>query len=312
MKTNKLLIGIIILLLVTTFFTNSKLRDLENSVSNLNNSIFRLDRELDNINGNVSRTLNEFTAENTWTRKTQAQAVRYNKEEMTAGVDIEVAFNELQNDEKIYIFVQATDGSFQNKIDATKMISNSLTFDYSLDLPIGRDYKLSVLGESSESKRSEFIGDVRLSRMMEEVVFIEGFGWEVKIDESNNYESVGMDITIHSVFEKDPFISEYFRNNDIVDVRGEIYADDVLLDTIEFFKDENWNISGLDSLGNPMEEENGVLAFKLGSAGNHFIDINGKYLFRKPVAENQRVDVYVILTDNQGEEHGYQLDHIFE
>lgn len=103
MKTNKLLIGPIILLLVTTFFTNSKLRDLENSVSTLNNSIFRLDRELDRINGNVSRTLNEFTDGKNWVRKAQAHAVSYNEGEMTAGVDIELAFNELQNDEKIYI-----------------------------------------------------------------------------------------------------------------------------------------------------------------------------------------------------------------
>lgn len=311
MKTNKLLIGIIILLLGTTFFTNSKLRDLENSVSTLNNSIFRLDRELDNINGNVSRTLNEFTAGKTWVRKTQAQAVRYNEEEMTAGVDIELVFNELRNDEKIYIFIQAADGDFQDQIDVTKAISKNLIFNYSLELPIGRDYKLSVVGESAVLKRSESLGDVRLSRMMEDVIYVEGFGWEVKMDESNKLESVGMDITIHSVFEKDPFVSEYFRNKEIVNVRGEIYADDVLFDTIEFFKDENWNISGLDLLGNPIEE-NSMLAFKLGSAGDHFIDIHGKYLFKKSIAENQKVDVYVILTDNQGEEYGYQLYHIFE
>jgi hypothetical protein len=125
MKTNKLLIGPIILLLVTTFFTNSKLRDLENSVSTLNNSIFRLDRELDRINGNVSRTLNEFTDGKNWVRKAQAHAVSYNEGEMTAGVDIELAFNELQNDEKIYIFIQAADGDFQDQIDATKAISKN-------------------------------------------------------------------------------------------------------------------------------------------------------------------------------------------
>ncbi|BES63761.1 hypothetical protein SANA_02000 [Gottschalkiaceae bacterium SANA] len=312
MKINKLLIAMIILLVATNFVTISKLQTLENSVSNLNNSIFRLDRELDNINGNVSRTLNEFTAEHTWTRKTRAQAVGYNKEEMTAGVDIEVTFNELQNDENIYIFVQAIEGDFQDQIEVTKTISKNLILNYYLDLPIGRDYKLSVVGESTELKRSESLGDVRLSRMMDDVVYVEGFGWEVKVDESNKLESVGMDITIHSVFEKDPFISEYFRNKEIVNIRGEIYANDVLLDTIEFLEDENWGISGLDSLGNLIEEESGVLAFKLGSAGDHFIDIHGKYVFKKSIVETQKVDVYVILTDNQGEEHGYQLYHIFE
>jgi hypothetical protein len=55
---------------------------------------------------------------------------------------------------------------------------------------------LLVAGESTVVKRSESFGDVRLSRMMEDVIYVEGFGWQVKMDESNKLESVGMKIGI--------------------------------------------------------------------------------------------------------------------
>ncbi len=312
MKTNKLLISIIILLLFTNFLTHSKLRNLENKVSNLNNSVVRLDNRIGNISGDVSRVLDNFMAENAWTRKVRAQAVRYNEEEMTAGVDIEVEFNELRNDEKIYIVVQDTEGAYQDKIDATEAMNSSLNLDYSLELAIGRDYVLSIVGESAESKRSESLGDVRLNYMMKEILFVDGYIWGVEVDEKNTYKSVGMDIMINSNFDKDPFIADYFRNRKIVDVRGEIYADDVLVDTIEFLQDENWYISGQDPSEEPLEEDYVMPVFEFGIESMLQLDINGEYIFNKPVTKNQMMEMLVVFTDNQGDEYRYQLYHIFE
>lgn len=311
MKNNKLLTAILVLLLISNAFTYGKVSRLENEISGLNNTLYRMNDRIGNISGDVSRVMADFKAENSWTRKVRAEAVRYNDEEEMAGVEIEVEFNELRKDETLTILIHDAQGALVEGLDMTEVMNNSMSLKYTTDLAMGRDYYLSLVGESAEVKRSEDLGVIRLFSMMEKVIYVDGFGREIEFDESGHYKSIGMDIMVGTVFDKDPFISDYFRDREIVNLRGEVYADDVLIDTIDLLNDENWDILGIDEESCEADQEIALSNLKPGYSEGYNLDITGKYAFTSQVAKNQQVELFVVVTNNQGEEYGYQLYHIF-
>lgn len=322
MKSNKLLVVIAVILLFTNYLTFSAIDNLDNRISNLNNSLSRLDNRISNISGDISRSLDEFKAENSWTRNTQARAMHYNEETMTASVDIEVEFNELRNDEKVYIVIQDSEGNTQDKIDVTEAMKNSLNLDYSLDLAIDNDYELSIIGETTELKRSESLGELYLKSRIQQLFYVDGNGWDVEYDDNNNYKSIRIDIMIDSAYQKEEFIADYFKNRKIKDIQGEIYVDDVLFDTVDFLNDENWEFDDLTSQDNdnkeevavretPAMQEGMVPLFEINATSKYFINLNGTYTFEKPVNPQQKVKMIVVFKDNKGDDYRYLLYTIF-
>lgn len=311
MKNNKYWIAIFVLLLLSNAFTYGKVSRLENEISGLNNTLYRMNDRIGNISRDVSRVLDDFKVENSWTRKVRAEAVRYNDEDDTAGVEIEVEFNELSKDETITILVQDDQGALVERMDMTEFMNDNMSLAYTTNLAIGQNYYLSLVGESTEAKRGEDLGVIRLLSLMEEIVYVDGFGREIEFDEGGHYKSIGMDIMVHTVFEKDPFIVDYFRDREIVNLRGEVYVDDVLTDTIDLLNDENWNILRIDEKSGEVDQEIVLSDLKPGSSEGYNLDITGKYEFASQVAKSQQVELYVVFTDNKGEEYGYQLYHIF-
>lgn len=318
MKNNKLVIILAIILLFTQYLNYSKIRTLENQLSNLNNSIYRLDDHVDRISRNVSVSLHEFKLENAWTRKAQAEATHYNEKDQTATIDVEVEFNELRNDERILLHIQNSDGTPIESIDVTAEMNNGLNLNYSLDLPIDDDYALSVIGESAESKRSIDLGDVILKSMIRKFLIVDNFGWKVEYDDSGRYKSVGMDIFIHSFYEKEAFLVDYFKNRSIVSLTGEVYVDDVLVDTFDFLNHDNWTFSGIEIEGPkaetelPSKQNPPIPFFTFGNGSPDDMHISGLYTFPEPVSAEQDAQFFVIFEDSQGDKYSYPLTHLFE
>lgn len=322
MKSNKLLIIFAAILLFTNYLTFSAIDRLENRVSNLNNSVSRLADRMSNISGDVSRSLSEFNAENSWTRNSQARARHYNEETMTVVVDVEVEFNELRNEEKVYVVVQDLNGSVQDKVDVTEALNNSLNLYYSIDLGIDKDYELSILGETSESKRSDSIGSVYINSRIQQMFYIDGHGWDKEYDEDGNYKTVSIDIMINSAFQKEEFIADYFRDRKIIDVKGEIFVDDKLFDTIDFLNDENWKSyeegSSSDDKAEKAEreisamEEGAIPLFEFTGAKEYFVNYAGTYNFEESVNSQQKVQMLIAFKDNQGDEYWYPIYNLFD
>lgn len=311
MKTNKILMIAIILLIATNFLTYSKVGRLEDELSRVNNTLYRMSDRIEDISGDVSRQLYEFKLENAWTRKAGAEAVSYNEKDQTAGVKVEVEFNELGKDERVFIVVQDSQGSIVKKTDVSNKMDDSLNLVTYLDLALGVDYTLSIVAESNEAKRSQDLGTVRLANVMQEVLYVDGHSWEIQFDEYGNYKSASMDIMLHTNFSKKPFIADYFENRELVGFMGEVYVEDRLMDTIDFALEE-WQISGDYKQSNTTENKSQLPKLRLGSDEDSFWDINGTYTFDEPVEANRQVEVHVVLTDNQGEAYRYVLPYMFE
>ena len=312
MKNNKILIVVIVLLLATNLLTYMKVGRLEDDLNRVNNNLFGIDRSIGEISNNVSRELYEFKMENAWTRKARAEAVSYNEDTETAGVKVEVEFNELGKDELIYVVVQDSQGSIVKRMDVTGELKDTLNLVADFDLAMGQDYAISIIAETQVGKRSEELGNVRLSNIMKDVLYVEGHSWEIEFDENGDYKSADMAIMIHTFMAKEPFIEDYFRNREIVTMVGEIYVDDRLIDTLDFTEKEVWHISGDSSQSKMEDQKNQLPELKLGSVDDSFIDINGTYVFDKPIASNQHVEAHMVLTDNHGETYRYVLPYIFE
>lgn len=322
MKSNKVLIIIAVILLFSNYLTYSAIDNLENRVSNLNNSVSRLADRVNNISSDVSMSLNEFSAENSWTKKAKAIGVNYKEKSNTVTVDVAVEFNELKNDETVYIVIQDTDNNVLEKVDVTKELNKSLKLYYTLDLAIDNDYDLSILGESADSKRSDEIGALYIKSNIQEICYVDGHSWESQYDENNNYKSSDIDIIINSAFQKEEYLSYYFKNRKIIDIQGEIYVDDLIFDTIDFMNDDNWVFFNMEAENDNKEEvaimevpaiEKGQLVlFEFNNKKSYFANLNGSYTFEKPVKASQKVQLFVIFKDNQGDEYRKLVYGVFD
>lgn len=318
MKANKsLLILIIIFLCANSYLTFSKLNRLENRIANLNHSVYRLEDQIDRINGDVSRTLQSFKEENSWTRKAHAEAIGYQDVDKSATVKVEVAFNELKNGELIYLSVKDEEGNHVDKIGVTPALNETLSLDYSLNLSIDHDYSLSIIGESGDARRSIDLGDVLLKSRIQKFMIVDSYGWRTEYTDNEEYKNVGIDIIIHSFLEKDPFMADYFKNRTIVDLYGEVYVDDVLFDTIDFFQEETWTFSGIETEG---IEENAPSSqfktqvlplFEFGNRMRDDLNISGVYTFEEPVPTSKKTNFFLILKDKQGDTYRFPLAYIF-
>lgn len=323
MKKNKLLIIITIILLVTNYLTFSAIDRLENRISNLNSSVNRINDRMEGISGDVARKLNEFTTENSWTRKTCLKPGHYNEETMKVTVDVEVEFNELRNDEKVYIFIQNLNDNHHNKVDVTATMDNTLNLKYSLDLNIDNDYDLYIIGESSKLKRSESLGGIYLKSRIEKPINVDNFQMDIKSDEKKIYKSINTDIMIHTAFEKEDFVADYFKNRKIVDIQGEVYVDDVIFDYIDILDDKDWSFYDIET-GSRNEreevsskEEDNVPVFELdvlskGSSSERMFNLSGTYTFKKTVNSKQKVQMFIIFKDNMGDEYRYLTNDSFD
>jgi outer membrane murein-binding lipoprotein Lpp len=322
MKSNKILIVFAVLLLFSNYLTYSAIDRLENRVSNLNNTVSRLSNDMNNISGQVSRSLNEFISENSWIGISEVRAGHYKEETMTVEVDVKVEFNELENEESVYIVVQDTEGNVMDKIDVTEDLKSSLNLNRTLDLSIDYDYELSILGESVESKRSDKLDSLYIMSRIQQMFYVDGHGWEAEYDEEGNYKTVKMDIMINSAFQKEQFIADYFKDRKIVDAKGEIFVDDELFDTIDLLNDEDWEIyqDGYSSDVKeekvereiPAMEEGAVPLFEFTGAKEYFVDLSGTYSFEEYVNPQQKVQMYVVFKDNQGNEYRHPIYGIFD
>lgn len=318
MKSNKpLLILLIIFLSANSYLTFSKLNRLENRIANLNHSVFRLEDQIDRISGDVSRSLQTFKEENSWTRKAHAEAIGYQEADKSATVKVEVEFNELKTIEMVYLAIQDEEGNPVDKIDVTPALNETLSLDYSLKLPIDHDYALSIIGESGDSKRSIDLGDILLKSRIRKFMIVDSYGWQVEYTETGAYQTVGIDIIIHSFLEKDPFMADYFENRPIVDLYGEVYVDDLLFDTIDFFQEEDWTFSGIETEGfeesTPSSQSKSQVLplFEFGKQLRDDLNISGLYTFKEPVPTSQKTNFFLILKDKQGDTYRFPLAYIF-
>jgi hypothetical protein len=316
MKNNKLLIVMLVLLLISNVLTYGRVGRLENDLSNVKNNLYHMDNNIREISNDVSWQLNRFTEENAWTRMARAEAVTYNEANETAGVEIKVEFNELRVDEEISILVQDDKGNLMDSIEATDALNKTMNLNLTFDLPMGKDYTLSVVGQSAQGRRSDDLGGVYLANVMEALLYVHGYGWDFEMDENGDYTSIGLDIMADTNFAKDSFTADYMKEREMVDMRGDVFINGDLADTIDFFGDESWQISGGFDRGGQHEnfdEETAAMPhFKPGIAVEFYMDIHGTYVFNEAVSADDQIEFLVVFTDNLGDQYSYPLERIFD
>jgi hypothetical protein len=277
---------------------------------------------MSNISGDVSKSLNEFTSENSWIGNTETRARHYDEETKTVAVDVEVEFNELANGESVYIVVQDTEGNVLEKENLTDEMDNSLNLYHTLDLGIDNDYELFILGETAESKRSDTLGLVYINSRIQQMFYVDSHSWDEEYDEDGNYKTVRMDIFINSAFQKEEFIADYFRDREIIFIKGEIFVDDELFDTIDFLNDEGWELLDIQSNGDeneekmemeiPIMEDGASPLFGFSGEKEIFVNLMGTYNFEEIVNLQQKVQIYAVFKDSKGDEYRQPIYNVFE
>ncbi|MDW7669544.1 MAG: hypothetical protein SCJ93_12025, partial [Bacillota bacterium] len=171
MNNKTVTIILIILLAVTVFFNLnmiSKIEHLENMILNINNNYSHIESRIGGISNSVQNSLNQFNQEKMWIRSHDFKLVEYYPDEEKVDVEISIEFNELNKEEKLYLVIK--DDSNDQELVEMKGYEESMVYTDTLRLDSDKDYEFSVVGESSESKRSDDIDQLNVKSTIDHLI----------------------------------------------------------------------------------------------------------------------------------------------
>lgn len=200
-KGRKLIILLLAAILVLNIYQNAKISELKNDLRNQRYSFNRINEDINQINGDVYDTLNEWERENRWIRDSgyEIKSISDDLQDMTISVFWD--FNNLKNDEKVYLNIgKLTDnrlgGTSWEKI-AVEPVSD-LHYEKQLTLPFEASYTINVLAENNSGKRSEELTKVDIYDGLMDRIRVDGrtgtTGNKVYLDIHLFNPSIGLDL----------------------------------------------------------------------------------------------------------------------
>lgn len=157
-KDRKWIIILLVATLLVNIYQNIRISELERYIKNQNSIFNRLSDDINRIDGNVYNALNTWELENRWIRSTgyEINSISEDLESMT--VSIHWDFNNLKNNEKVYLNIgKSTDKNLEDisweKIEIES--ADNLHYEKQLTLPFKAYYTIEVLAENSSEMRSD-------------------------------------------------------------------------------------------------------------------------------------------------------------
>lgn len=182
-----------VLLIFNIYNVNNRVEELRRTISNQNNYIRSLEESIYGISRSVNATLTSFEEENKWVSSKSIGLVSIPNDGENIEIAVEWSFNNLQDNEEIYLMVgvkNPANGMEWDKIKADKVAD--LHYRLNLTLPLKVDYILQTMAEGEASKRLVELSQIPLYSSMRERIRVHG---DVRAH-NNNQGFLYLDISI--------------------------------------------------------------------------------------------------------------------
>ncbi|SET09351.1 hypothetical protein SAMN05660297_01381 [Natronincola peptidivorans] len=166
---------LMIILLITTFNQGSTIHELRNTINHQSHQISALQNGVQGIYGSVNNSLSNWERENRWLHSSKNIISSISNDGNDMEVIVSWQFNELRNDEEVYLMVGEKINTSEYKWEKIKVdTDNQLHFDKTLTLPLRGDYKFDTIAENTEGSRLAELGTVELYRSLKERFQVHG------------------------------------------------------------------------------------------------------------------------------------------
>ena len=154
---SKLIIILMLALIIMNMHQTARINDLQNRIHSQQYQFTELNNSINSIGKSVNRTLKNFEKEHQWIRDIsfEIKDVTDDLQEMT--VAISWTFNELNNDEKVFLMIEELSLPEKNSVKIDKIPikpKSDLYYEKLITLPVKAAYNLEVLAEGNLSKRT--------------------------------------------------------------------------------------------------------------------------------------------------------------
>ena len=294
MNNKNTTIILVILLAVTIFFNlnmMSKIDNLENMILNINNNYRNLESRIGGISNSVQNSLNQFNQEKMWIRSHEIRITEYYPKSEAVDVEISIEFNELRNEEALTLLVV---DSSNNKIPyKMEDYQDTLVYNDKIRLDSNKDYSFSVVAGNDVSKRSTDVDSLHVKSTIENLVIMENWVHQSSANSEGYIQNFHFNLFIHKNVDRYSVFEEFVQGIEIVDIKGELYVDGTLLDTLDFINGDNWEELEVRNEG---EKEPAVRETKPGT--KVILDIDGVYNFDEEISYEMSDIVLVIKAED--------------
>jgi len=268
----------------------SEINSLRNMLGNINNNYRNLESRIGGINNSVQNTLNEFNKEKMWIRNHEIRITEYYPKAEAVDVEISIEFNELRNEEALTLLVV---DSSNNKIPyKMEDYQDTLVYNDKIRLDSNKDYSFSVVAGNDVSKRSTDVDSLHVKSTIENLVIMENWVHQSSANSEGYIQNFHFNLFIHKNVDRYSVFEEFVQGIEIVDIKGELYVDGTLLDTLDFINGDNWEELEIRSEG----EREVVRETKPGT--KVILDIDGVYNFDEEISYEMSDIVLVVKAED--------------
>ena len=236
-NSNKIILFLVGVLLVISFFQMGKIDSLENKINNQNSTLTHLYNRIDNITDSVNETMRAWKIENSWVRSS-----RYTLENIhnIKNIDVLVSWdlNELKKDEVVYLLVGKINSDKSTTWEKIEVSPKSeLYYEETLKLELDGSYKFQIVGDDNGYKRSSNLNTFYIGDRIKERVRIHG-----DINKRSNDDSIFVVVDIFAMpiikmFELREMTEGMEEKFDIESAICEIKLDGEIVKSIDLLKD---------------------------------------------------------------------------
>lgn len=146
--------GMIILIFILNVKLFFDISYIKNEINSIRNTTSHLDNRINDINSNVSRTLNEFYEQKKWIYNVEHNVLSLSKDFKEVKVDFKWSLRELSNDYTVYLFYGAVEGETQNVVKWNEVKAQdlgNLNYGCTLTIPYLNNYQFKVVAKNNKN-----------------------------------------------------------------------------------------------------------------------------------------------------------------
>ncbi len=302
-KGTKALIAALILLSFLNFRMFGVMQSLQNEIRNNNHHIRQLESRVSFLDSSIREALNSFIEEQSWLGQISLSINAIDMEDETVEANISFNINEVVTGSKIEILIYDDPEKVQIKELVIEDIS-SLRINEKVVLPLNRDYQIFVQMVGDSVIRQGEVGFLRVKSGLESLFISHGYARNAKFDRDNYYEEILFDIFIHLGWHGSEAFQAYRDALSITHMELQLFAGDVLFDTVSIMNNESWTMRDRDFVSFEMIPE----VVPVGQKIKDELMIRGSYQFEERINRDTPVRGELVFKDQFGREYRFYVD----
>lgn len=242
MKRRSVYIVIAVLVIIHIYNTYSFMNRMDQEIRNINGTVSRIERDMDNLESRILNSVRRVAEEKKWLYDVDYKVSDVSKDLKDATVTLKWSVRELNKDASMYLLYGIEDEK-SHEVSEWKRVDSedlgNLSYRVQLDLPFQNNYQFKVLVEDDGSSISQKLADISLLENIMDRMDIEA-GPNTKTSR-DKHVSIGFSVEVQNRYDLNHY-GVVYKDVDgellkVKNVKVRVYSNEILKKEIEIYKD---------------------------------------------------------------------------